>query len=74
MIKEIIRRRKRRKNTLQNQIDTLKNELLNDKRKIQEKDQLIFSLFERRDELIQRVNELLKELKEYKEKETKKKK
>ena len=74
MIKEIIRKRKRRKNTLQNQIDTLKDELLNDKRKIQEKDQLIFSLFEKRDELKQQVNELLEELKEYREKEARKRK
>lgn len=74
MIKEIIRKRQRRKNTLQNQIDTLKNELLNDKRKIEEKDQLIFSLFEKRDELKQQVNELLEELKEYREKEARKRK
>lgn len=74
MIKEIIRKRQRIKNTLQNQIDTLKNELLNDKRKIEEKDQLIFSLFEKRDELKQQVNELLEELKGYREKEARKRK
>lgn len=63
MIKEIIKKRQRKRNTLQNQIDTLKEELLNDKRKIDEKNDLIFSLFAKRDELIQQNRELLEELK-----------
>ncbi len=72
MIKEIMRKRQRRKNTLQNQIDTLKTELLNDKRRIQEKDQLIFSLFDTRDELKRKNKELLEELEELREKKARK--
>ena len=72
MIKEIIRKRKRRKNTLQNQIDSLKDELLKDKRTIQDKDQIIFSLFEKCDELKQKINELLKENEKLREKKVKK--
>ena len=74
MIKEMLDKRKRRKNTLHNQIDSLKDELLNDKRKIEKKDQMIIDLFYVRDELQRKNDELLEELKEYREKEARKRK
>ena len=59
---------KRRKNTLENKVETLKNECMLLSRKINEKDELIISLFYKRDELQQKNKELLEELKELREK------
>ena len=74
MIKEIIEKREKRKNTLENQIATLKEELLNAYRKIDEKDQKIIELFYVRDDLKREKNELLEELKELREKKARKSK
>lgn len=63
---------KRRKNTLENKVETLKNECLTLSRKLNEKDQMIIDLFYLRDELKQKNKELLEELKELREKKMKK--
>ena len=68
MIKEIMEKRKKRKNTLKNQIETLRNELLDAYRKIDSKDQKIIELFCIRDEKQRKINELLEENKELREK------
>lgn len=68
MIKKIKMKLKRRKNTLENKVETLKNECMLLSRKINEKDELIISLFYKRDELEQKNKELLEELKELREK------
>ena len=68
MIKKIKMKFKRRKNTLENKVETLKNECLLLSRKINEKDELIISLFYKRDELQQKNKELTEELKELREK------
>lgn len=53
-------------------IETQEKELLECYRKIEEKNQLIFSLFETRDELKKKNKELTEELKELREKKVKK--
>lgn len=69
---ELLKKIKRRKNTLENKVETLRNECLTLSRKINEKDQLIIDLFYVRDELKQKNKELLEELKELREKKMKK--
>lgn len=73
MIKKIKMKLKRRKNTLENKVETLRNECLLLNRKLVEKDELIISLFYVRDDLKQKNKELLEELKELKEKKARKK-
>lgn len=53
-------------------IETQEKELLECYRKIEEKNQLIFSLFETRDDLKKKNKELTEELKELREKKVKK--
>lgn len=72
MIKKLKMKLKRRKNTLENKVETLRNECLALSRKLNEKDQLIIDLFYVRDELKQKNKELLEELKELREKKMKK--
>ena len=72
MIKKLKLKLKRRKNTLENKVETLRNECLMLSRKINEKDQMIINLFYVRDELKQKNKELLEELKELREKKVKK--
>lgn len=72
MIKKLRMKLKRRKNTLENKVETLRNECLMLSRKLNEKDQLIIDLFYVRDELKQKNKELLEELKELREKKMKK--
>lgn len=72
MIKKLKMKLKRRKNTLENKVETLRNECLMLSRKINEKDQMIIDLFYVRDELKQKNKELLEELKELREKKMKK--
>lgn len=69
---EILKKIKRRKNALENKVESLKDECLMLSRKINEKDQLIIDLFYKRDELQQQNKELLEELKELREKKVKK--
>lgn len=71
MIKKLKMKLKRRKNTLENKVETLRNECLALSRKLNEKDQLIIDLFYVRDELKQKNKELLEELKELREKKMK---
>lgn len=73
MIKKIKMKLKRRKNTLENKVETLRNECLLLNRKLVEKDELIISLFYVRDDLKQKNKELLEELKDLKEKKARKK-
>ena len=73
MIKKIKMKLRRRKNTLENKVETLRNECLLLNRKLVEKDELIISLFYVRDDLKQKNKELLEELKELKEKKARKK-
>lgn len=72
MIKKLKMKLKRRKNTLENKVETLRNECLTLSRKLNEKDQMIIDLFYVRDELKQKNKELLEELKELREKKMKK--
>lgn len=72
MIKEIKQKLRKRYNTKQNQIDSLKEENRRLLKKIEEKDQMIIDLFYVRDELKQKNKELLEELKELREKRMKK--
>ena len=73
MIKKIKMKLRRRKNTLENKVETLRNECLLLNRKLVEKDELIISLFYVRHDLKQKNKELLEELKELKEKKARKK-
>ena len=68
MIKEIKKKIQRKRNTKQNQIDSLKEENTKLLRKIEEKNELILSLFAIRDEKQRKINELLEENKEFREK------
>lgn len=72
MIKEIKAKIRRKHNTKQNQIDTLKEENRRLLKKIEEKNQLIIDLFYIRDEKQQKIDELLEENKELREKKIKK--
>lgn len=74
MIKEIMKKRKIKINTLKNEIQSLKDELLEAYRKIDKKDQLIVELYCVRDEKQRKIDELLEELKEYREKKVRKSK
>lgn len=74
MIKEIMKKRKTKINTLKNEIQSLKDELLEAYRKIDKKDQLIVELYCIRDEKQRKIDELLEELKEYREKKARKSK
>ena len=74
MIKEIMKKRKTKINTLKNEIQSLKDELLEAYRKIDKKDQLVLELYCVRDEKQRKINELLEELKEYREKKARKSK
>ena len=74
MIKKIMKKRKTKINTLKNEIQSLKDELLEAYRKIDKKDQLVLELYCVRDEKQRKINELLEELKEYREKKARKSK
>lgn len=74
MIKEIMKKRKTKINTLKNEIQSLKDELLEAYRKIDKKDQLVIELYCVRDEKQRKIDELLEELKEYREKKARKSK
>ena len=74
MIKEIMKKRKTKINTLKNEKQSLKDELLEAYRKIDKKDQLIVELYCIRDEKQRKIDELLEELKEYREKKARKSK
>lgn len=72
MIKEIKQKLTKRYNTKQNQIDSLKEENRKLLKKVDEKNDLIISLFYLRDDKEQKINELLEENKELREKKIKK--
>ena len=72
MIKEIKQKLRKKYNTKQNQIESLKEENRRLLKKIEEKDQLIIDLFYLRDEKQEKINELLEENKELREKKMKK--
>lgn len=61
MIKEIKQKLRKKKNTKQLQIESLKQELLECYRKIDKKDQLIIELYYLRDEKDKKIKELLEE-------------
>ena len=61
MIKEIKQKIKKRRNTKDNQIETLKDDNRRLLKKIEEKDDLIISLFYLRDDLKNQIKELLEE-------------
>ena len=73
MIKELKQKLRKRRNTKQNQIDTLKEENSALLHKIEKKNDLILELFEIRDEKQRKINELLEENKELREKKIRKK-
>lgn len=62
MLKKLKKKLRLRKNSKENLIESQKEELLKCYKKIHEKDQMILSLFEVRDDLKQKINELLEEL------------
>ena len=72
MIKEIKAKMRRKYNTKQNQIESLKEENRRLLKKIEEKNELIISLFYLRDEKDSKIKELLEELKDEREKKAKK--
>lgn len=72
MIKEIMKKRKTKINTLKNEIQSLKDELLEAYRKIDKKDQLIVELYCVRDEKQRKINELLEENNNLREKKMRK--
>lgn len=61
MIKEIIKKRRTKINTLQLKIDSLEAELLDLHRTLKNRDEKIFSLFDIKQELENKIKELLKE-------------
>ena len=73
MIKEIKQKLSRKYNTKQNQIDSLKEENRKLLKKVDEKNDLIISLFYLRDEKEAKIKELLEELEELRIKKCKKK-
>ena len=73
MIKEIKQKLTRKYNTKQNQIDSLKEENRKLLKKVDEKNDLIISLFYLRDEKEAKIKELLEELEELRLKKCKKK-
>lgn len=72
MIKEIKQKFRKKYNTKQNQIDSLKEENRSLLKRIDQKNELILSLFELRDEKESKIKELLLELEYEREKKTKK--
>ena len=58
---DIFKKRKTKYNTIKLKFEAQKNELLNAYRKIDEKDQLIIDLFYLRDDLNNKIKELLEE-------------
>ena len=73
MIKEIKQKLTKRYNTKQNQIDSLKEENRKLLKKVDEKNDLIISLFYLRDEKEAKIKELLEELEKLRIKKCKKK-
>ena len=73
MIKEIKQKLTRKYNTKQNQIDSLKEENRKLLKKVDEKNDLIISLFYLRDEKEAKIKELLEELEELRMKKCRKK-
>lgn len=61
MIKEIKTKLRKKYNTKQNQIDTLKEENRELLKRIEKKNELIFELFDLRDEKNAKIKELLEE-------------
>lgn len=61
MIKDIFKKRKTKINTLQLKIDSLEAELLDLHRTLKNRDEKIFSLFDTKQELENKIKELLKE-------------
>ena len=72
MIKEIRQKLRKKYNTKQNQIESLKEENRSLLKRIDQKNELILSLFELRDEKESKIKELLLELEHEREKKTKK--
>lgn len=72
MIREIKKKLRMKRNTKDNQIDTLKEENRRLLKKIDEKNQLIIDLFYIRDEKQQKIDELLEENRALREKKIKK--
>ena len=72
MIKEIKQKLRKKYNTKQNQIESLKEENRSLLKRIDQKNELILSLFELRDEKESKIKELLLELEYEREKKTKK--
>lgn len=68
MIKEIKQKLNKKYNTKQNQIDSLKEENRKLLKKLDEKNELIISLFYLRDEKEAKIKELLEELEKIREK------
>ena len=68
MIKEIQQKLRKKYNTKQNQIDSLKEENRKLLKKVDEKNDLIISLFYLRDEKEAKIKELLEELEKLREK------
>ncbi|MBR2705039.1 MAG: hypothetical protein IKE91_06195 [Clostridia bacterium] len=68
MIKEIQQRFRKKYSTKQNQIDSLKEENRKLLKKVDEKNDLIISLFYLRDEKEAKIKELLEELEKIREK------
>ena len=73
MIKEIIQKLTKKYNTKQNQIDSLKEENRKLLKKVDEKNDLIISLFYLRDEKEAKIKELFEELEDLRIKKCKKK-
>ena len=73
MIKEIKLKIRKKYNTKQNQIDSLKEENTTLLRKIEKKNELILELFEIRDEKQRKIDELLEENNSLRERKMKKK-
>ena len=61
MIKEIKRKFQKRRNTKENQIESLREENRSLLKRIDQKNELILSLFELRDEQQRKIKELLEE-------------
>lgn len=72
MIKEIKQKLRKKYNTKQNQIESLKEENRSLLKRIDQKNELILSLFELRDEKESKIKELLLELEYEREKKAKK--
>ena len=73
LIKKYRDKKKKRVNSLKNEIETLKTEALELYRKLDSKDQLIIELYYIKDEKERKIKELLEELTDLREKKVKKK-